>query len=53
MLEPLKTMSQCIVFLTGAAFMADGYARETGKIGVCCATTGPGTTNLITGIHIF
>ncbi len=35
---------------TGAAFMAEGYARETGKIGVCCATTGPGTTNLITGI---
>ena len=35
---------------TGAVFMADGYARQTGKIGVCCATTGPGTTNLITGI---
>lgn len=35
---------------TGAAFMADGYARETGKIGVCCATTGPGSTNLITGV---
>ncbi|RKZ93746.1 MAG: thiamine pyrophosphate-binding protein [Candidatus Parabeggiatoa sp. nov. 1] len=35
---------------SGAAFMADGYARETGKIGVCCATTGPGTTNLITGV---
>ncbi|ALG67533.1 thiamine pyrophosphate-binding protein [Beggiatoa leptomitoformis] len=35
---------------TGAAFMADGYARETGKLGVCCATTGPGTTNLITGV---
>ncbi len=34
----------------GAAFMADGYARETGKIGVCCATTGPGATNLLTGI---
>ncbi len=34
---------------SGAAFMADGYARETGKIGVCCATSGPGTTNLITG----
>jgi len=34
----------------GAAFMADGYARETGKLGVCCATTGPGATNLITGI---
>ncbi len=35
---------------TGAAFMAEGYTRQTGKIGVCCATTGPGTTNLITGI---
>ena len=35
---------------TGAAFMADGYARETGKLGVCCATTGPGATNMITGI---
>jgi acetolactate synthase-1/2/3 large subunit len=34
----------------GAAFMADGYARETGKIGVCVATSGPGATNLITGI---
>ena len=35
---------------TGAAFMADGYARETGKIAICCATTGPGTTNMVTGI---
>lgn len=35
---------------TGAAFMADGYARETGKLGVCCATTGPGATNLMTGV---
>ena len=35
---------------TGAAFMADGYARETGKLGVCCATTGPGATNMLTGV---
>jgi acetolactate synthase-1/2/3 large subunit len=34
---------------TGAIFMADGYYRQTGKLGVCCATTGPGATNLITG----
>jgi acetolactate synthase-1/2/3 large subunit len=34
----------------GAAFMADGYARETGLIGVCAATSGPGATNLLTGI---
>ncbi|WP_229489597.1 thiamine pyrophosphate-binding protein [Pseudoduganella namucuonensis] len=34
----------------GAAFMADGYARETGKIGVCVATSGPGATNLLTAV---
>ncbi len=34
----------------GAAFMADGYTRQTGKLGVCCATTGPGATNLLTGV---
>ncbi len=34
----------------GAAHMADGYARTTGKVGVCVATSGPGATNLITGL---
>ncbi len=34
----------------GAAHAADGYARSTGKVGVCFATSGPGTTNLTTGI---
>lgn len=34
----------------GAAFMADGYARATGKLGVCMVTAGPGATNAITGI---
>ena len=34
----------------GAAHMADGYARATGKTGVCIATSGPGATNLVTGI---
>jgi acetolactate synthase-1/2/3 large subunit len=33
-----------------AAHMADGYARATGKVGVCIATSGPGATNLVTGI---
>ena len=34
----------------GAAHAADGYARSTGKVGVCFATSGPGSTNLVTGI---
>ena len=34
----------------GAAMAADGYARATGKVGVCIATSGPGATNLVTGI---
>ena len=33
-----------------AVMAADGYARATGKVGVCCATSGPGATNLVTGI---
>src|SRR5688572_1284336 len=34
----------------GAAHMAVGYARASGKVGVCMATSGPGATNLVTGI---
>ena len=34
----------------GAAHAADGYARATGKVGVCFATSGPGATNLVSGI---
>ena len=34
----------------GAAHAADGYARATGKVGVCVATSGPGATNLVTGL---
>jgi len=33
-----------------AAFAAQGYARSTGRVGVCCATSGPGATNLVTGL---
>jgi thiamine pyrophosphate-dependent acetolactate synthase large subunit-like protein len=34
----------------GAAFMADGYARATGRVGVCCVITGPGVTNAATAL---
>src|SRR5437868_9529997 len=33
-----------------AAFAAEDYARSTGRVGVCCATSGPGATNLVTGL---
>src|SRR6201985_437609 len=35
----------------GATHMADGYSRASGKVGVCMATSGPGATNLVHGIH--
>lgn len=44
-LKPILTKHE-----QGAAFMADGYSRVSGSIGVCCATTGPGAANLFAGI---
>ncbi len=44
-IELVTTRHEC-----GAAMMAAGYARVSGRLGVCCATTGPGSTNLITGL---
>ncbi len=45
---PLKTI--LVKHEQGAGHMADGYARATGKVGVCVATSGPGATNLVTAI---
>lgn len=44
-IKPIVARHEC-----GAAFMAEGYYYHSGKLGVCCATTGPGITNMITGI---
>jgi acetolactate synthase-1/2/3 large subunit len=45
---PLKTI--LVRHEQGAGHMADGYARATGKVGVCLTTSGPGATNLVTAI---
>ncbi len=44
-IEPVLTKHE-----QGASFMAGGYARQSGKVGVCIATAGPGATNLVTGM---
>ena len=53
-LDALRDNTQINFILTaheqGAAHSADGYARASGKIGVCAATSGPGATNLVTGL---
>lgn len=36
----------------GASLMADGYAKVSGNMGVCCGTVGPGATNLVTGVSV-
>ena len=46
--SPIKVI--LTVHEQGAAHMADGFARATGKVGVCLATSGPGATNLVTGL---
>ncbi|MBI3324049.1 MAG: biosynthetic-type acetolactate synthase large subunit [Candidatus Omnitrophica bacterium] len=46
--SPIKVV--LTVHEQGASHMADGYARSSGKVGVCLATSGPGATNLVTGI---
>jgi acetolactate synthase I/II/III large subunit len=57
LLDALKKSKECggaeavlTAHETGAAFMADGISRESNTIGVCFSTTGPGATNLITGV---
>ena len=45
-----KIRSVLVKHEQGAAFMAGGYARASGRIGACITTAGPGATNLVTGI---
>jgi acetolactate synthase-1/2/3 large subunit len=48
--QDTEMQSICACHEGGAAFMADGYARATGQIGVCLTTAGPGVTNASTGV---
>lgn len=55
-MEALRTRQDRVRFVqvrheASAAFMASGYARATGRLGVCLATSGPGGTNLLTGLY--
>ncbi|HRA48920.1 MAG TPA: thiamine pyrophosphate-binding protein, partial [Thermomicrobiales bacterium] len=48
---PASNLHHVLVrFAQWAALAADGYARATGRVGVCMATSGPGATNLVTGL---
>ncbi|QKG84730.1 biosynthetic-type acetolactate synthase large subunit [Kroppenstedtia pulmonis] len=49
--EKTKIKSFVVRHEQTGAFMADGYSRATGKVGVCAATSGPGGTNLLTGLY--
>lgn len=46
----VNKQNQCRLCLQGEIFAAEGYAKTTGRVGVCIATSGPGATNLVTGL---
>ena len=50
--QPWPAAEHCELYCHGMsrAFLSDGYARATGKVGVCMTTSGPGATNLVTGV---
>ena len=45
-----KSISQAMLTPQGEIFAAEGYGKVTGEVGVCIATSGPGATNLVTGL---